>query len=168
MSRPRVILQRVDFDSLGVKNSVVVDNSDDSIELDGDQLTPGNSKVYGTNEAGEKGWQSRPSGFLRDDGAVIRFKTFPIGAWNMDTTASVTVPFDRNYSTIRGISVVVETNIAGIPYPLDWFNGTAVQGGWEGSLQTQVILNRLSGGVFDDPAFSGTENRGYVTITYTE
>ena len=42
------------------KNSIEVDTG--GLQLVGDELAPGNNKVYGTDAAGEKGWKDDPAG----------------------------------------------------------------------------------------------------------
>ena len=43
-----------------VAKSIVV-SDDDKLELDGDETSPGNNKVYGTDESGNKGWDDAPT-----------------------------------------------------------------------------------------------------------
>jgi len=73
VSRPRVILDRITFGAGGVKNSIVIDSSDNFIELDGDQLAPGNNQVYGTNASGIKGWKADVSSVI-SDGSITNAK----------------------------------------------------------------------------------------------
>lgn len=44
----------------GVKNSIEIDTGD--LQLVGDSATPGNTKLYGTNGSGTKGWYDQPAG----------------------------------------------------------------------------------------------------------
>ena len=67
------------------KNSIEVDA--DELQLVGDEASPGNNKVYGTDAAGAKGWKDDPAGssaapeyypipvFTYLDGKVIQKKT---------------------------------------------------------------------------------------------
>ena len=43
-----------------IKNSIVVDS--EQLQLSGDSATPGNSKYYGTNASGTKGFYDVPTG----------------------------------------------------------------------------------------------------------
>ena len=66
------------------KNSIEVDTGE--LQLVGDELAPGNNKVYGTDAAGAKGWKDDPAGgsatpeyypipiFTYDNGKVIQTK----------------------------------------------------------------------------------------------
>lgn len=57
MTRPKVILDRIEGSSvLGAKDSITVDLTDNKVLLVNDQDSPGNNKVYGTNNSGNKGW----------------------------------------------------------------------------------------------------------------
>lgn len=47
----------------GVKNSIEIDSGD--LQLDGDEASPGNNKVYGTDGSGVKGWKDDPAGGLK-------------------------------------------------------------------------------------------------------
>jgi len=53
-----------------VAKSIVI-SAGDQIELDGDEAAPGNSKVYGTTDAGVKGWGDAPGGAADNPGASI-------------------------------------------------------------------------------------------------
>ena len=48
--------------SPNVKESIEVDTADNKLHLVGDTDTPGASKVYSTDTAGAKGWNTAPSG----------------------------------------------------------------------------------------------------------
>jgi len=66
------------------KNSIEVDTGE--LQLVGDEASPGNNKVYGTDAAGAKGWKDDPAGgstapeyypipvFTYDNGKVIQTK----------------------------------------------------------------------------------------------
>ena len=62
------------------KNSIEVD-SDDQIQLVGDSASPGNSKLYGTNGAGVKGWYDQPAGGggseVNDLSSVVTWTNIP-------------------------------------------------------------------------------------------
>jgi hypothetical protein len=56
---------------LGVAKSIV--NNAGNAELDGDLLSPGNNKVYGTDAGGVRGWKNDPAGASPD--REIRWRT---------------------------------------------------------------------------------------------
>jgi len=80
-----------------VKNSIVIDNDD--LQLSGDSASPGNSKLYGTNVTGIKGWYAQP--------------TMTANFWNNVNSSSVfsgTCPqtyTDLNLSSIVGVNYAV-------------------------------------------------------------
>ena len=48
--------------SLDVKTQMSVTSDASGVKLSGDAATPGNTKLYGTDESGVKGWYAQPSG----------------------------------------------------------------------------------------------------------
>lgn len=79
---------------LTVKHQMSIDADASGLMLDGDQLAPGNSKVYGTNGAGTKGWYD-PATTLEPavplDETFLDYETQPaIG----DRLVSRLVPYD--------------------------------------------------------------------------
>jgi hypothetical protein len=72
----------------GVKNSIQVDATD--LQLDGDSASPGGNKLYGTDGAGTKGWQSFPSVNALSDVVILSPATaqvlrFSAGAWRNES-----------------------------------------------------------------------------------
>jgi len=169
-NRPEIVLQRVGAGLEGVKDSLITDPADNFLHLVGDQDTPGASKYYGTDSSSGKGYHSFPTvpnGFTTEDGTRIKTKVFDVGTWNMDTTDSIQVVLDQAYTQVLGVKVTIMADgITTAQYPLDWFDGTSTQGGIGSALTQLITLYRKTGGVFDDPAFSGSSNRGYLTLTY--
>jgi microcystin-dependent protein len=64
--------------AINYDKSIVI-GTGDTLELDGDDSTPGNNKVYGTNNIGIKGWYD-----IMPSGSIIMFNsiTAPVG-WNV-------------------------------------------------------------------------------------
>jgi len=63
--------QTLDF-SVRIKNSIEIDS--DFLQLESDELAPGNSKFYGTDLLGVKGWQSFPvKNSIEDDSDQLQF-----------------------------------------------------------------------------------------------
>ncbi len=49
-----------------VKKQMSIDSDASGLKLSGDSASPGNSKLYGTNGSGTKGWYDQPAGSLTD------------------------------------------------------------------------------------------------------
>ena len=111
------------------------------------------------------GWQLYEA--LKGVFGGVRKKVIPIGTWNMDTTASVAVAHGLTLANIRSISFVIIDD-----------SGTFVTNGLNPATfatdasplvsTTDVTLARRSGGVYDDAAYDGSANRGYIVIDYVE
>lgn len=86
-----------------------------------------------------------------------------IGAWNMDTTATVSVAHGQTFSNIRGVQVLIADDDGTFRYNLEVAQG-AIQGYFEVG-NTNIDLTRVAAGIFDDPSYSGTgATRGWIII----
>ncbi len=100
----------------------------------------------------------------------IRFKTIAIGNWDMDATTFVSVAHGLTLANIRSIFALIRDDADSLGTNLGRgvsVTDTTPQGYVSAANSTDVILARLTGGLFDattynDPAF----NRGWVTIIY--
>jgi hypothetical protein len=95
----------------------------------------------------------------------LNSKTFPLGLWDMQGTASVTITHGLTLNKIRSVS-------AGV-YPDDEsefidFGGTSSS--YLKCNASNILLSRLASGDFDDAAFNNGSlaNRGFVVIEYTD
>ena len=115
-----------------------------------------------------------PSGAVVKSGDAVQLltKVIEIGDWNMDTTSNKIVAHGlADHKKIRMIDVIIredtDTNVFG------FFDGNqSGSAGRDGGLEypigdTNIELNRETGGYFDNAAFDSTGfNRGWITIIY--
>ena len=134
--------------------------------------------THTTNAIAEKtsGSGVTVDGCLIKDGAAaattdgtnkIKFKVININAWNMDSTASVSVAHGLTFGNLRGVSAMIIDDSGSIFYDFYCYNvaGTGTIGITIDS--TNVNLYRLSSGFFDSSSFDdGVMNRGYIFIVY--
>ena len=104
------------------------------------------------------------------DSSIIKPITVPLGAWDMDTNASITVEMYVSRALILGINGIIypdddARNIA--PYPLLYGDSTGIQSWWhydESAYNTSIVIYRKALGLFDSVDFNDSvKNRGYVT-----
>lgn len=97
-----------------------------------------------------------------------------IGAWNMDTTSTVTVNLGIKEADIRQITVTIRDN-AGTLHDIvgqGALLGTSAlrQAGFSSVGDTggfcDLVLTRVTAGTFDDATFNGAGNRGWVRVSY--
>jgi hypothetical protein len=92
----------------------------------------------------------------------------PIGAWNMDTTASVTVTHGLTMLNIRRWVVTIKADTNDLMLPLD--SPVAEVGNYSEVGTTVFTLHRALNGHFDsNAAFDdgvGGSNRGYIVVDY--
>ena len=111
-------------------------------------------------------------------GSGVIFKTQNIGAWDMDTTAEVSVNFTGlDHTKVIADSVVIlndtstNTNIVFSGSYTEDVNSTDtdIRTKWfYNSGNAQLRITRRGGGFFDGTAFNdGVMNRGTVTVMYT-
>jgi len=106
---------------------------------------------------------------------TVRRKVIPIGAWDMDATASVFLAHGLDLggagttvANIRGVRCVIIKDGEDAAYEFDFWNGT-VPGGTIAVSAAAVLLSRTASGFFDMANFNDTGiNRGYVIIEYFE
>lgn len=96
-------------------------------------------------------------------------KVIPIGDWNMDTTATLPVTHGLNYKKIISVDGVIRSDDDANYYPMNYYSsGNTPSWGVATTMgSTTITLVRVTGGVFDDPAYDSTSfNRGYLLVTY--
>ncbi len=101
---------------------------------------------------------------------TIKHEVIEIGAWNMNSTEFLTVAhgLGSNWENITGIDVIVHNDAHTAKYPLN----TAVSSNANGAVDyidsTNISLWRRSGGLFVGTHWDdASENRGFITVTYT-
>jgi hypothetical protein len=111
------------------------------------------------------GWQLYEA--LKGVFGGTRKKVIPIGTWNMDTTASVAVAHGVTLANIRSVSFVIiddaGTFVTNGLNPVSFATDASLLAD-----ATNITLARRSGGVYDDAAYDGSGNRGYIVIDYVE
>lgn len=91
-----------------VKNSIEVDAGD--LQLDGDEASPGNNKVYGTDGSGVKGWKNDPAG----GGGTVDTSGTPVANDFARFTDADTIE-GRSYSEVRtDLGLVIGTDVQGV------------------------------------------------------
>jgi len=111
--------------------------------------------------------------WVSDDGTSIHIKRIAIGAWNMDTTASIIVAHGMGVTVRKLLNISVQitddTQLQiNILNRIDITGGdTLVQGGIDTIDPTNVRLWRADASYFDSVDFDNVAiNRGYITIMY--
>lgn len=108
-------------------------------------------------------------GGIKTDNVMTKTKVVEIGEWVTDTDHTISIPHGLTYTDI--ISTTVEIiDDSGNVYPISGdipFNGNAsvLAGGWR-LVSSNYQLGRVTGGTFDGANYTGTQNRGYIYITY--
>jgi hypothetical protein len=97
-------------------------------------------------------------------------KTFEIGDWNMDSTASIGVAHGLTLANIRAISALLRDDANTTYYAMPWMNvapGASSSADGISVGATNVNLDRTTGGFFDNTNFDATTfNRGWITVSY--
>ncbi len=98
-------------------------------------------------------------------------KVVEIGDWNMDVTGGVVVIHGLDHTKIRDMVCMIlqnsNTNIRSLTAGNGGSGNVDPQGSIDFASNTNVVLNRLTGGIFDGILYNATSfNRGFVTITY--
>lgn len=148
-----------------------------------DSTTANNSNQLATSKAVR---DLREASLLRQDfdveGESVVYKTIAMGDWNMDTTATLSIPHGfGNKANIRAIiSIAIRDDSGNWAFPgmmANTLNGFDASRSGVGinSLAAQPIDNtninlaRETGGFYDGIAFNQTSyNRGYITISYVQ
>ena len=101
---------------------------------------------------------------------LILYRVVPIGDWDMDATASVTVNYKSandtlNFNRIRSVAVTI-LNDAGT----ESCDASLVKDGLDSVLvdTTEITLTRTTSGAFDNTSYDDTSinTRGFVMIGY--
>jgi hypothetical protein len=94
-----------------------------------------------------------------------------IGDWNMDTTQAIFVNHGLTSvqsKTIRIKSVTIRNDADSIYTALNSVTSGTVNGGSGNVTATNIALERVSAGLFDQSSYSSTSyNRGWITLEYT-
>jgi hypothetical protein len=106
-----------------------------------------------------------------NSGTSLKTEIVDIGDWNMDTTTSVNVAHGLSTDAlkIRGIQCVIRNDSNTVESPLDTWGSTATvaQGQLRSWTTTNVTLDRLASGFYDNTSYDSTSyNRGWIYITY--
>jgi len=105
---------------------------------------------------------------------IVR-KVIDIGAWNMDTTPSITVAHNltaAQFDKVRRVDALIQDDAEVNRSPLNtFFDQSAIQGGVELIDATNVSMERLTGGLFDSVSYNDVSgvpafNRGWINIEY--
>ena len=114
-----------------------------NVELDGDNASPGNNKVYGTDGSGVKGWKADPAGGASTGAIVFQFDgaggVIPLGQYG----GYYVLPYNflitswRLLSTTRGATTALSASIVIDTYSAAAFpNTTSIWGGSKPTLTT--------------------------------
>jgi hypothetical protein len=95
----------------------------------------------------------------------MKTKVYPIGAWDMDSTAQVSIPHGfAGASMIRDITAMVYDDTGALVSSL--FSGGA---GATNANATDILLTRANGGAFDTTDYNSTAfSRGWIVVRYNE
>lgn len=102
--------------------------------------------------------------------AVIKTKIIEIGDWNMDTTTSLSVAHNiTNWKNIRDVSAIIRNDGDTAYYNL--FDSRDAGGNSSGGMSsidsTNILLTRVTGGLFDGIGYDSTSyNRGWIYVVY--
>lgn len=104
-------------------------------------------------------------------GLIIRYKVIDIGNWNMDADAAVNIAHGLGATQyILGIYGTVRNDANSSIYPIaqSMDNGVNTELYCSVIDATNIILYRLTGGIFDGIGFDSTPyNRGRIIVTYS-
>jgi hypothetical protein len=121
---------------LAVKRQMSITADTSGIKLSGDSATPGNSKLYGTDGSGTKGWYDQPSGGGSSSGVTgaVQFSGGS-GAFSSDATNFF---FDDSTNQLQmdggtSYAILLKGDVAGINVDPD---GTAISGAF-------IVLNGI-------------------------
>jgi hypothetical protein len=116
------------------------------------------------------GWQLMEA--LMELMGGLKTKVIEIGAWNMDTVASVIVPHGLDHTKIIEMSATIISDGNFARGNLIGSTQTGALGGFIGInfIDTSTLsLSRSDSGVYDNSNFSSTsQNRGFIIIRYKE
>jgi hypothetical protein len=101
----------------------------------------------------------------------LQTKSFNIGTWNMDSTPGKTVTLSGiQLSKIRGVEVIIKSDENEM-FPISYPNSNEELSAWYKVCKTPttnpiLAISRKANYFFDQSAFNGSVNRGYVIVTY--
>jgi hypothetical protein len=96
------------------------------------------------------------------------FIIYPIGDWNMDTTATIPIPHSIDRTKIRNVCVVIRNDSDFTYTPIEYYDGTAPSGSWECS-GVSFTLRRTAGRLYDSASYNSTSyNRGWIYCELNE
>ena len=97
-------------------------------------------------------------------------KEIDIGEWNMDTTVQVLIDHGLKSVRIHNVLIWIRSDSDQSRTTLDYNPSGSVCAGWWWADQTQINVNRLTGGFYDGNGFDATAstvaNRGWIHIEY--
>lgn len=142
---------------IGGNNNVLIGISEPYIQPSGSNQTIVDTLVY-------------LKGIRFGSSRIRTIKEINIGNWNMDTTADKFVNHGLSateYKTVTQIDVMIFPDTGTNIFPLQYINGSALDGGFNDINPTSIQLNRKTGGSFDSATFDGSGNRGTISFWYT-
>lgn len=96
---------------------------------------------------------------------TLQKSVIEIGTWNMDTTTSINVAHGlTDITKLRRADVIIQDDSGGNVWKLD--TGSPPAGSIEAFGSVNVNLFRSGSGLFDDPLFDGSGNRGWLTLEF--
>ena len=97
---------------------------------------------------------------------LMKAQVIPIGIWNMDTTPSISVPYDTSIKLRRFVGAdvgIIPDDESEVLFGSANEDITSIK--LDGS---DIVITRRTGGVFDSAAFSSTAiSRGDIVLWYT-
>ena len=151
-----------------------------NVELDGDNASPGNNQVYGTDGSGVKGWKADPTGGVSTGAIVFQFDgaggVIPIGQYggyykipyNFQVTDWVLTSTIRGTTTALAASIVIDTYVdAAFPNTVSiWGGSKPTLSGVSSNSATGLSINLTAGhflGMYVDSSTTGQ----LITLTIT-
>lgn len=102
------------------------------------------------------------------DNNLLQIKTFEIGVWNMDTTASVAIVHGVDKDKIIAVNSYIIDDAAVNHTPFVGYFGVSGQYGGDTFVDaTNINLTRRATGIFDSVSYDdGAMNRGFVHLLF--
>lgn len=98
---------------------------------------------------------------------LVNTKVINIGDWNMDSTATLSVAHGLNSNRIRSVDVWIREDTGSAVAPLT-YNPAGTPAGYFSYDGTNIIMSRLSAGLFDSTTYDSTSyNRGFIVIKHS-
>lgn len=130
-----------------------------ALALDQEDLTPATITVSGA---------STFSGGYKTGGSDLFLKIkLDIGAWNMDSTATLNVAHGLDHSKIISVMPMIRNDVGTFRWPIDFYDVVTGVSGFCAVDATNVTLGRVTSGFFDNTTFDDTGiSRGTILIEY--